>query len=390
MSHVTPSSPNTLSTTLPSPVPDPMGGGGSGGVELRRRAPAPHPPVYVSLTTVRRSAHLLRLTLSSLLDQTVQPEQVFVALTRSLTLSAADLHDWRASSRVQARGGARLARLPPPAPSPSLALRALFKRSACSLRRSGVPTAVLWYDEDLGPAMKYLPAAAALANDTSALLVVVDDDKAYPPTLLADLLAGHDAHPAAAVACRGWAASASCEYDDELARSVYGHRLARGPRGDAAAAAAAAAPVDVVTGSDGYLFRPAAFAEDGGLWTFPSQQLREAAKMDDVWISGQLATRGVPRLVVPCTHEARNVAPSLIPHGRIDTGWTSRGELNTVLLKHFCPHWLHASESRARGGGERRRWQHQQPAQAAPAEEAGAQTQQQGGGDPLGCPGCIF
>ena len=33
--------------------------------------------------------------------------------------------------------------------------------------------------------MKYIPAIQRLRNDPEALLVVVDDDKVYPPTLIA-------------------------------------------------------------------------------------------------------------------------------------------------------------------------------------------------------------
>ena len=55
--------------------------------------------VYVSLTTIAHSAGLLRLTLSSLLDQTVQPEVIFVALHRSIDVP--DLDAWQNSSRIQ-------------------------------------------------------------------------------------------------------------------------------------------------------------------------------------------------------------------------------------------------------------------------------------------------
>ena len=61
-----------------------------------------------------------------------------------------------------------------------------------------------------------------------------------------------------------------------------------------------------------------------------------------MWISGHLAQRGVPRLVVHCQRECADVNPRLLPHGRIQApgGWSQRHEMNTALLQHFCPYWL--------------------------------------------------
>ena len=43
---------------------------------------------------------------------------------------------------------------------------------------------VVRYKEDHGPAMKYIPAVQFLRNDPAALVIIVDDDKVYPPTLV--------------------------------------------------------------------------------------------------------------------------------------------------------------------------------------------------------------
>ena len=162
----------------------------------------------------------------------------------------------------------------------------------------------------------------------------------HPCPACADLLVAHAAHAGAALTCRGWVAPDACTYEPELGRSVYGHKLPAG----------ASVPTDVVTGSDAYLLQPSVFARDDSLWTFPSSTVRAAAKMDDVWISGQLAAKGVPRMVAYCTHEARDAAPQLISHGRIRHGSQSRDELNSILLQYFCPYWLHSVGSGSSDG----------------------------------------
>ncbi|GAB4815543.1 hypothetical protein N2152v2_002589 [Parachlorella kessleri] len=270
--------------------------------------------ITIALTTVPQSAAYIRLVLSSLLDQTVPPDRILLGLQQSVDAGTLEL--WQGlHSKVQ----------------------------------------VVRFREDHGPAMKYIPAVQALRNDPAALVIVVDDDKVYPPTLVEDLLAAHSRQPAAAVGCRGWRAPPSCTYTAqslcgagaagcamELTISEYGHRLGPGEN----------RTVDVLTGSDAYAFRPAVFAGNDSLWTFPSKELREAARMDDVWISGHLAQRGVPRLVAHCQRECADVNPRLLPHGRIQApgGWSQRHEMNTALLQHFCPYWL-AHEGGGAGGG---------------------------------------
>ena len=56
--------------------------------------------------------------------------------------------------------------------------------------------------------------------------------------------------------------------------------------------------VDVLTGSDSYMLRPAVFQDDS-VWQTSNETLRMAMRMDDVWISGHLARRGVKRKVRP-------------------------------------------------------------------------------------------
>lgn len=61
--------------------------------------------VYVSLTAVNSTVDYLRFVLSSLLDQTVPPTRIYVALAEDV--DAKDVHLWRAHSKVEVRPPAR-------------------------------------------------------------------------------------------------------------------------------------------------------------------------------------------------------------------------------------------------------------------------------------------
>lgn len=133
--------------------------------------------------------------------------------------------------------------------------------------------------EDEGPATKLLPALRA---EPDALIVVVDDDVIYPKDFIANLLAAHRQQPHAALGLRGWRLESGVDPRD------YDHVFTTAIR--------EAEPVDVLLGTWGYLIPPHAF--DNAIFDFDGYP-PEVRWVDDVWVSGHLARRGVPRLVIP-------------------------------------------------------------------------------------------
>ncbi len=132
---------------------------------------------------------------------------------------------------------------------------------------------------DHGPATKFL---AALEAEPDALLVVVDDDVILPRDFLATLIAGHRRSPGCALGFRGVRLAPGRAFVD--LEHVF------------ASAVSAPVPVDVLFGTWGYLLPAGVLASVGMQDDQSDDQMRW---VDDVWLSGMLARRGVPRLIVP-------------------------------------------------------------------------------------------
>lgn len=188
------------------------------------------------------------------------------------------------------------------------------------------------------------------------LVVVVDDDRVYPPTLVEDHVRAFRERPRAASTCRGFRMPPRGDISpavffpawDELGHSTYGHHLLAPP---------ATRRVAVVTGSDSWAVDPSLFGP--GLWeelAAPASQggagggdgaarggpniSRVAMLMNDIWVSGQLSRHGVQKYVVPCQGEARSPEKSQdrdrqnIPRDR------RRDSMNEQVMRFFAADWL--------------------------------------------------
>lgn len=206
----------------------------------------PHPAaeigperLVVSLTTIPARIHDLRPTLLSLIEQTRPPDRIILALP----------HRSRRDGQ--------------PYPIP------VDLPAGVSILRC----------DDLGPATKLLPALRA---EPEALVVALDDDVIYPRDYLETLLAVHRQHPRAALGWRGWRIEA--DVPPRRFRHIW------------ASAVKAPQPVDILLGWGGYLIPPGSL--DNAVFEYEGWP--EAMRwVDDVWVSGHLARRGVARLVVP-------------------------------------------------------------------------------------------
>ena len=146
--------------------------------------------------------------------------------------------------------------------------------------------------EDWGPATKFIAAIQdeLAAGRQNTLIMVVDDDRVYPPDALETYLHYSEQLPDAALCFRGAAMPSTFDWDD--AKMIYAKDL-RQPR-----------PVAVITGCGSYLIQPRFF--DGSLWDY-SGAPPVAFYIDDIWISAWLSRRGVKRYVVPASAMMRSV-----------------------------------------------------------------------------------
>ena len=249
----------------------------------KARAPAPAPARaergVVTLSTIPARAHRIGPALASLLDQTVAPDRIVLCLPK-----------------VSRRGGQ------PYPPPDALNLPPGIDILPCT---------------DEGPATKLLPTLKA---EPQARIVVVDDDVIYPRDFIERLLAAHRAHPGVALGLRGVKVQPGVPF----------------PALDHVLCSAIAAPVavDILFGTWGYLLPPGAL--DGSVQDFTGQP--EGLRwVDDVWISGHLARRGVRRLVVPTDRFPVETLASAVQ--ALTDGPNRTGQNDAAAIAAFAADW---------------------------------------------------
>ena len=245
--------------------------------------------IVVSLTTVPSRIARILPALNSLLDQTVIPDRIFVALpshsTRERTgyVVPDELH---ANPRVTVLPSCR----------------------------------------DWGPATKVIPALLRMADTPDAAILAVDDDNVYPRTFVETFRRFATLLPDAALSLRGYAVPTSRRWRD--CREFPGTKIT------------APARTDIVQGCGGILVRPRFFDAD---FLDYAAAPSEAFFVDDIWISGHLARRGIARYVVPFSG-AFIYLPSLATFSgsALDWGVNRSGRNNDVLMDHFSADWRRA------------------------------------------------
>lgn len=188
--------------------------------------------------------------------------------------------------------------------------------------------------EDYGPATKLLPSLSLPADQK---IVVVDDDRIYPPSLIADLEAAADRLGDAAVGLSGWIAP-----PDLIDRptTILTNIAMTPPVPIRARRLRRPHPVDILQGLSGYLVKPRFFDAEK---IFDYSNAPEAAFfVDDVWISAHCE---VPKYVVPAGRAGypgrrRRTFYRQTSLGRINRGGGDvHKRNNTILLRHFAGRW---------------------------------------------------
>lgn len=242
----------------------------------------PSPPsrperLIVSMTTIPERSEFIRPALRSLIDQSCPADRILLAWPR------------------RARRTGRSYPLPPPLPAGVDVIRC----------------------DDEGPATKLL---AALQAEPCAVIVVVDDDVIYPRDFLATLLAAHRADPRSALGLRGWRLGPG--FDPRYAYHVFGTAVER------------PTDVDVLLGTWGYLVPPHAFDESVRQFEGWPPEVRW---VDDIWISGHLARKKIPRRVVPARGLPIETAASAI--AALTDSLNRSGRNDRIAIEAFAAFW---------------------------------------------------
>ncbi len=173
--------------------------------------------------------------------------------------------------------------------------------------RPAVPAGVEIHraNRDLGPATKVLPLARALRGQDIDL-IYCDDDCLYRPGWAQALLAARP-NKGTAVAASGFGIE----------------RLRRRP-------SALPGDADIAQGFGGVLVRPEMFDA-------AAQEIPDALQaVDDIWLSGHLARRGIPIRLSPAARRLcrpRAGAPAALQKAM--PGGRSRAQLNAECAAHF-------------------------------------------------------
>lgn len=190
--------------------------------------------------------------------------------------------------------------------------------------------------EDMGPATKLLPSLLEELPDTR--IIVVDDDRIYPPNLVEDLVQASEAAPGAALGMSGWVVPSDLV---DRPTTIWSNLRMLPPAPVRARRLSRPLRVDILQGLSGYLVRPAFF--DLAAITDYAKAPGAAFFVDDVWISAHCKA---PRFVVPSRRA--NYQPKLHRgfYGRTSLGRINRGpgpdaqRNNSVVIRHFAPRWL--------------------------------------------------
>lgn len=258
----------------------------------------------VSLTTIPSRLPLIVPTIKSLMRQSVAPSRII------LNIPSASLREGR----------------------PYVVPEFLERLGAVEINRC----------PDLGPATKLLPSLQRLPPDLPIL--VVDDDRIYHRTVLADLLEASLARPGVAVGLSGWRVPGDLT---DRATTVWSNLMMRAPAPIRARRLRRPLQVDVLQGFSGYLVQPDQF--DLTAVTVYDGAPVAARLVDDVWFAAHCL---VPRLVCPARRSNYQAKLFRKHFRRTSLGLINRGpggdhnRSNSIVIRHFADRWLCRTDAR--------------------------------------------
>jgi hypothetical protein len=196
--------------------------------------------------------------------------------------------------------------------------------------------------DDVGPATKLLPTLRREPLDR--LIIVVDDDRIYPPRLVEELITAAQFDPESAFCMSGWIAPKDMT---DKPTTIWSNFWLTPPTQLRGRRLAAPTPIDVLMGYAGYIVRPKFF--DAAIHDFGGAP-KEAFFVDDLWISAHCRAR---RFALPTRRF--NYHPRLRKrlYDQTALAGINRGpggnerRNNTIVLRHFRRLWLNGRHGTA-------------------------------------------
>jgi hypothetical protein len=143
-------------------------------------------------------------------------------------------------------------------------------------------------DQDMGPATKLLPTLHRYQNKNIGI-VVCDDDQIYPAAMLETYASQSVDKPNCALCLAGWTVPSTLKLKDRKCLRNGGTKLGQLSNNSIERR------IDIMQGVSSYYVNPSLFDEQ--IFEY-SAAPKEAFFVDDVWISGQLARRGIDRWLI--------------------------------------------------------------------------------------------
>lgn len=250
--------------------------------------------LVVSLTTTPDRLPKIRQTLLSLLDQSIQPNAIFLNL-------------------------------------PEISLKGKTYDIPVDLMNFPLLT-INRPKLDQGPATKSLPVLADPKVDEDTLIVVLDDDQVYPYTLLETYLRAGENAPDQALTICGWKVPSSLKHADKKILRGAGLKLT-----DPKPNVMQDEMVEIIQGASSYAVRKRFFTKEISDFSIAPPKAMFA---DDIWISGQLAKNNIPRKLIkaPFAYCRIMSLSHFKTEGLRDTA-NADNTNNDNLYHYFQPYW---------------------------------------------------
>jgi hypothetical protein len=242
--------------------------------------------IIVSLTTIPSRIEKIYPALKSIMDQTIAPRRIYLAI-------------------------------------PPFSIREQKSYSIPEALRNCPAIQIIDAKKDWGPATKIIPALIHSETKPDDIILAVDDDNIYPSGFLETFWRYSRALPDAALSLRGWPMPRTLRWKDS--REFKGTEISQ--------------PVlaDVITGCGGIMVKPKFF--DAAFFDYDSAPA-QAFFVDDIWISGNLARRNIPKYVIP--FRGRYVyLPSFaaLSGPALDRDENKTGSNNDAVIDYFRSYW---------------------------------------------------
>lgn len=190
--------------------------------------------------------------------------------------------------------------------------------------------------EDYGPVTKLIPALQELEPDQKIL--VVDDDRLYPPNMIEDFFRWSNEHPNIAIGLSGWIVP---EDLTDRPLTLLNNLRKTPPAPIKSTRLKEKKRVDVLMGYTGYLVRPTFF--DVERVADYSGAPEAAFYVDDVWTSAHC---NVPKYVFPAKRHcfiSRRDWPffdKTALYRLSDGGGDPEKRHNTIMIRYFRDRWM--------------------------------------------------